>query len=65
VSGHFETNFFTKLTACRTVAYVENSQYLSNSATPIMDLEIFAALNLLLPVEHTQDKIQVNTYTSF
>jgi len=42
------------------VAYVEYSQYLSNSATPIMDLENFTTLNLLLPVAYTRDKMQSN-----
>jgi hypothetical protein len=55
-----ETNFFTKLTACRMVVSVECSQYLSNSATSIMDLENFAVLNLRLPVEYTQYKIKPN-----
>ena len=42
------------------MAYVEYSQYLSNSATPIMDLENFTTLNLLLPVAYTRDKMQSN-----
>ena len=55
-----EITFFTKLFVCWTVAYVEYSQYLSNSATPIMDLENFTTLNLLLPVAYTRDKMQSN-----
>ena len=55
-----ETNFFTKSTACQIMASVESSQYLRTQKLPIIDLENFADLNLLLPLEYTQDKIQVN-----